>query len=218
MKTPTIIDTVYVAGEIESVLWTSVVDHEGLQDLPLEDRALLIHRLDQVYQWQIDFSRQIRQGDSYRFAFEREVRPDGSMRSGHLLSAELVNQGRSFTALWFDPNGDGQGTYYDLDGNSVRRAFLTKPLEFRRISSRFSGSRLHPTLNVRRAHRGIDYAADSGTPIMATGDGVVVHRGPRGDSATPSSCSTSTVSRPVTGICDPSPRAFGWARGSNRET
>ncbi|MGI9626071.1 MAG: M23 family metallopeptidase, partial [Longimicrobiales bacterium] len=90
--------------------------------------------------------------------------------------AELINEGRSYHAIWFDPNGDGDGTYYDLEGQSVRRAFLKKPLEFRRISSRYAGRRFHPVLQRWRAHRGVDYSAASGTPIQATGDGVVIRR------------------------------------------
>jgi len=179
--TPIFVDTLYAAGEIESVLWTAVIRNPALVSLPVEDRARLLDYLDRVFQWQVDFSRQIRVGDTYRFAFEREVRPDGSFRAGRLLAAELVNSGTPFHAVWFDPNDDGEGSYYDLEGKSVRRAFLLKPLEYRRISSRFTLSRLHPVLNRYRAHRGIDYAADSGTPVMATSDGVVVQRGPRGE-------------------------------------
>ncbi len=179
--TPIFVDTLYAAGEIESVLWTAVIRNPALAGLPVEDRARLLDHLDRVFQWQVDFSRQIRVGDTYRFAFEREVRPDGSFRAGRLLAAELVNSGTAFHAVWFDPNDDGEGSYYDLDGKSVRRAFLLKPLEYRRISSRFSAARLHPVLNRVRAHRGIDYAADSGTPVMATADGVVTQRGPRGE-------------------------------------
>jgi murein DD-endopeptidase MepM/ murein hydrolase activator NlpD len=181
VQTPVFVDTLYAAGEIESVLWTAVIRNPALAGLPVEDRARLIDHLDRVFQWQVDFSRQIRVGDTYRFAFEREVRPDGSFRAGRLLAAELVNSGTPFHAVWFDPNGDGQGSYYDLEGKSVRRAFLLKPLEYRRISSRFSAARLHPILNRVRAHRGIDYAADSGTPVMATADGVVTLRGPQGE-------------------------------------
>ena len=178
METPVLTDTVWVAGEIRSSLWESVYGNEDLDAVVLDDRAELILELEKVFQWQVDFLRQIRTGDFYRFAFEREVRPDGSMRTGHVLSAELVNRGRSLQALWFDPNGDGKGTYYDPDGNSVRRAFLKSPIALRyRISSGFSNGRLHPILKKWRAHRGVDFAANSGTPIRTTGNGRVTRRG-----------------------------------------
>jgi len=180
LETPTTTDTLFVAGSIESMLWYAVLRNPDLESVPALDRVALIHRLDQVFQWQVDFSRQIREGDRYRFVFEREVRPDGSMRSGRLLAAELVNQGTPYRAFRFDPNGDGRGTYYDEEGRSVRRAFLRKPLEFRYISSRFNPSRFHPVLKTWRAHTGVDYAANPGTPVMATGDGVVTHAGPDG--------------------------------------
>ena len=177
IETPVYADTLYVSGEIESLLWYAVHANAALTSVPPADRNELIHDLDQVFQWQIDFSRQIQVGDTYRFAFEREVRPDGSMRSGRLLAAELVNSGTSYLAIWFDPNGDGRGSYFDGEGRSVRRAFLLKPLEFRRISSQFSNSRYHPILQTWRSHRGVDYAAAAGTEVMATADGVVTQRG-----------------------------------------
>ena len=177
IETPVLSDTVWVAGEIRSSLWESVYGNEDLEGVVRDDRAELILELEKVFQWQVDFLRQIRTGDFYRFAFEREVRPDGTMRTGHVLSAELVNRGRSLKALWFDPNGDGSGTYYDAEGNSVRRAFLKSPIELRyRISSGFSSSRLHPVLKTWRAHRGVDFAANTGTPVRATGNGVVTRR------------------------------------------
>lgn len=177
VSTPVFVDTLFASGEIESVLWNAVVGNPVLGGMPVSDRNRLIDHLDRVFQWQVDFSRQIRVGDTYRFVFEREVRPDGSMRAGRLLAAELVNSGTPYHAIWFAPNDDGEGSYFDLDGESVRRAFLLRPLAYRRISSRFTAARFHPVLNRWRAHRGVDYAADRGTEIMATSDGVVIHRG-----------------------------------------
>jgi murein DD-endopeptidase MepM/ murein hydrolase activator NlpD len=176
IRTPVYVDTLFASGEIDSDLWSAVVFNDALATMTFEDRNTMIDHLDQVFQWQVDFSRQIRIGDTYRFAFERVVRPDGSMRSGRLLVAELVNSGAAYHAIWFDPNGDGRGSYFDLEGESVRRAFLLKPLAYRRISSRFTNSRYHPILNTWRSHRGVDYAADAGTEIMATADGVVTER------------------------------------------
>lgn len=177
VPTPIYVDTILASGEIEDVLWNAVVHNPALETLTFADRNSLIDHLDRVFQWQVDFSRQIRVGDTYRFVFEREVRPDGSMRAGRLLAAELVNQRTPFHAVYFDPNDDGRGSYFDLEGESVRRAFLLKPLSYRRISSRFTNARFHPILRTWRSHRGVDYAADSGTEIMATSDGVIIERG-----------------------------------------
>ncbi len=180
VQTPVWTDTVFVAGEIERDLWSAVVLNAGLDEMPRGDRARVIDLMDRVFQWQLDFSRQIRAGDSYRLAFEREVRPDGSMRSGRILAAELVNRGAPLYAIWFDLHDDGTGGYYDLEGESLRRAFLKAPLEFRRISSRFNPNRMHPIHNERRAHIGVDYAAATGTPVMATSDGTIQVRGVQG--------------------------------------
>ena len=181
VHTPIQVDTLYASGVVRSNLWNAVIDNPDMARLRSPDRALVIHWMDQVFQWQIEFSRQVQTGDSYRFVLEGEFRPDGSMRGGHIIAAEFVNSGTAYRAIWFDPNEDGEGTFYDEDGMSVRRAFLMKPLEFRRISSSFSNARLHPIHNYVRAHRGVDYAANAGTPVMATGDGVVIHAGWKGE-------------------------------------
>jgi murein DD-endopeptidase MepM/ murein hydrolase activator NlpD len=180
VETPVWTDTIAVAGVIERDLWSAVVLNPDLDVMPRSDRAEVIHLMDRVFQWQLDFSRQIQRGDSYRLIFEREVRPDGSMRSGRILAAELMNSGTPLYAIWFDLEGDEVGGYYDLAGESLRRAFIRAPLEYRRISSTFSMSRFHPILQVNRPHIGVDYAAAMGTPVMATADGTVARRGVNG--------------------------------------
>ena len=180
VRTPVWSDTLAVGGVIETDLWTAVVLNPALAQMPRSDRAQVIHLLDRVFQWQLDFSRQIQRGDSYRLVFEREVRPDGSMRSGRILAAELVNSGSPLYAVWFDLHGDDVGGYYDLGGESLQRAFIRAPLEYRRISSRFNRNRFHPILRIPRPHIGVDYAAGTGTPVMATADGVVTQRGVNG--------------------------------------
>src|SRR5690606_19593077 len=89
IEAPSYVDTMFASGEIESELWTAVVMNPALATMKAADRNEMIHHLDQVFQWQVDFYRQIQKGDTYRFAIERQVRPDGSMRSGRLLAAEL---------------------------------------------------------------------------------------------------------------------------------
>lgn len=182
VETPVWVDTIYGSGRIleDDNLWFALGRDPALAGLPPEDVAYIIDALDRIYQWRVDFSRQIQPGDYYRLAFRREVRPDGSMRAGHIVAAELYNGGKSIAAIRFDPDGDGSADYYDYEGKSLRGAFLKKPLEFRRISSVFTRGRKHPILGVWRAHRGVDYAASSGTPVYATGSGTVTFRGWKG--------------------------------------
>ena len=142
----------------------------------------VISRMVDVLAWDINFQKDLRVGDTYRVLYRRKFRP-GSRTSDRIriLAVEFVNQGRKYTAVYFEGE-DGNGSYYDTRGSSVSRSFLRYPVEFRRISSRFSHSRFHPVLKVRRPHYGVDFAARPGTPIRAVGDGRVTRAGWKGGS------------------------------------
>lgn len=180
IETEVQVDTLVVRGTIERDLYTAFVEDPELVQMPLNDRWEVGLEMAQVFQWQLDFHKQIHRGDGFGIVFEREVRPDGSMRDARILAAEIHSAGKVLNAIWFDLHGDGVGGYYDLEGNSLKRSFLKAPLDFRRISSSFSTGRLHPILNVTRAHNGVDYAAASGTEVRATADGTITVRGVSG--------------------------------------
>ncbi len=175
-EVPVRTDTAVLTGEVRSSLYQAVLSGEGAE-VPREERERIVDLLaDKIFAWQIDFSRDLREGDKYRILYERQVRPDGTARSWRVVGALFDLSGREHSAFWYQ-NADGSGDYYDRDGESLRRAFLRAPLEFRRISSAFSTGRFHPILKRSRPHNGIDYAASSGTPIRAVGDGVVTKAG-----------------------------------------
>ena len=134
-------------------------------------------QLVEIFSGQIDFRRSLRKGDRLSVVYE-DLQADGeSMRSGKVLSAEFVNNGKSNQVVLFqDGTTHGKGQYYTFEGQSLRKAFLASPLEFTRMSSGY-GIRVHPITNDKRAHKGIDYAAPTGTPIRTVGDGVVEYAG-----------------------------------------
>ncbi len=139
----------------------------------------IIQELTRVFGWEIDFARNLRQGDHFRVLYQEIYRDGHKVRDGTLLAAEFVNQGKSYRAIRFE-DANGEIDFYTPEGRSVRRAFLRSPVEFTRISSRFSRRRFHPIKKEWREHTGVDYAAPKGTPIRATGDGRVSFQGRKG--------------------------------------
>jgi murein DD-endopeptidase MepM/ murein hydrolase activator NlpD len=132
-----------------------------------------------IFAWDIDFVLDVREGDAFVVTYERLSQDGEYRRDGPILAVEFVNQGRPYRAVRYATPG-GSPNYYTPDGHSLKKAFLRAPVEFSRISSRFNPSRRHPVLNKIRAHKGVDYAAPSGTPVRAAGDGRVKFRGVKG--------------------------------------
>ena len=156
-----------VQGVITSSLYGAVSDAG-------EDDQLAVD-LAEIFAWDVDFNTELRRGDSFRVAVEKLYLDARFVRYGRVLSAELVRGPRVVTALWFDSrNGAG---YYTPEGTPLRKAFLRSPLKFSRVSSGFTHARFHPILKTTRPHLGVDYAAPVGTPVRASGGGVVTLAG-----------------------------------------
>lgn len=156
--------TVARAGKIDSSLFAAA-DKAGLPD------AITI-QLANIFSSEIDFHRELRQGDSFRVVYE-DLSVDGrSVSSGRILAAEFINDNHKYTAYWFDSKNQTAG-YYDENGRSLKKSFLRSPLAFSRITSGFTTARFHPILKKWKAHTGVDYAAARGTPIMATANGTI---------------------------------------------
>ncbi len=134
--------------------------------------------LADIFGGDIDFHRDLRKGDRFSVIYEVHYLNGQHIRTGRVLAAEFMNNGRLYRAVWY-PGADGKGAYYTPEGKSLRKTFLRSPLEFSRVSSGF-GSRLHPFLQTWRSHKGVDYAAPMGTRIRAVADGSVEFVGGKG--------------------------------------
>lgn len=160
-----------VSGVIDSSLFVAG------QRAGLPVRAVM--ELAELFRYDIDFALDLRDGDRFTVVMEELYREGQKQRDGDLLAAEFVNQGKVHRAVRF-LDKDGRSAFYTPDGQSLRKAFFRTPLDVVRITSHFNLKRRHPILNTIRAHKGTDYAAASGTPIKATGEGKVVFQGIKG--------------------------------------
>lgn len=164
-------DIAYNRAVITNSLYQSA-DTAGLPDKTIMEMA-------EIFGWDVDFALDIRPGDHYTVVYEEQLLSGEKIGVGNILSAEFSNQNREFQAVRFTNEND-VSNYYTPDGKSMRQAFLRSPVDFRRISSHFQGSRKHPIHGFKRPHRGVDYAAATGTPIKASGDGRVAFVGRKG--------------------------------------
>jgi len=139
----------------------------------------IIMQLANIFGWDIDFALDIRSGDRFSVIYEEKYLDGVKVKDGEIIVAEFVNSGKSFRAIRYT-DSQNKTDYYSDSGRSMRKPFLRTPVDFARISSRFNLTRKHPILNTIRAHKGVDYAAATGTPIMAAGDGKVIFRGSKG--------------------------------------
>jgi len=159
------------SGEIVSSLF-GATDAADVPDRIASDMA-------EVFSGDIDFHKDLRRGDHFSLVYEAYYYQGQLVKTGKLLAAEFINDGKSYQAVYFlDPSG--REGYFTPKGESLKRAFLKSPMPFNRISSGFTRARLHPVLKVWRAHKGVDYAAPTGAPVRAVADAVVGFAGKQG--------------------------------------
>ena len=154
------------SGTISSSLWNTMVDNDI--------NPLLAIELSEIYAWTIDFFG-IQKGDNFKIIYEESFVDSISVGISDIYACKFQHQNVDFYA--FDFEQDSSSTFYNEKGESLKKAFLKAPLTYSRISSRFSNSRMHPVLKIRRPHHGVDYSAPTGTPVVSIGDGVVTKKG-----------------------------------------
>jgi murein DD-endopeptidase MepM/ murein hydrolase activator NlpD len=163
---PVVVEMRSVSGVINSSLWETMVESNTDPNLANE--------LSEIFAWTIDFFG-IRKGDYYKVYYEDLMVDGQSIGIGKVRAALINHMGSDQYSFYFE--GGEQADYFDEKGGSMRRTFLKAPLRFKRISSKFSYSRYHPILKIRRPHTGVDYAAGEGTPVYTVGEGIVIEKG-----------------------------------------
>lgn len=173
-RLPWTTDTVVVGGTIHSNLYQAM-DSSAAKYFPAHAKDELAWALADIFEYKVDMSRDLQEGDQFHALVERAVGPEGITKVGKVLAANFSLSGSDVQAIRFEEAGRS-AQYYDATGKSLRAQFLRAPLEFRRISSNF-GSRFHPILGRLKNHKGTDYAASAGTPVRAIGDATVIRAG-----------------------------------------
>ena len=152
----------FASGTIETSLWDAMIGNGMNPELAVD--------LSEIFAWTVDFFG-LQKGDRFKIIYEEKFVGDKSVEIGKIYGAEFISSGIPILAIPLIQ--DGEESFYDADGNSLRKAFLKAPLRFSRISSRYSSGRMHPILRIVRPHFGVDYAAPVGTPVHSVGDGKV---------------------------------------------
>lgn len=161
----------FIEGSIENSLFYDA-SQAGLSDR-------MIMELAAIFGWDVDFALDLRTGDSFNLLYEEKFLDGELIGEGNILAAQFINQGNTYTAIRYTDSLDNS-SYFTPEGDSMRKTFLRSPIDFARISSSFKSRRKHPVLGLTRAHKGTDYAAKTGTPIKATGEGKIIWRGTKG--------------------------------------
>jgi murein DD-endopeptidase MepM/ murein hydrolase activator NlpD len=163
-ETPVTKSPAHLSGKVESTLYESLIAAGG--------NAYLVNRFADVFNWDIDFYREVQNGDTFKVITEKKYANGEFVGFGRVIAAEYVNQGRELHGYYFESQDEKVKGYFDDKGKCLEKTFLKNPMEIARITSRY-GQRFHPVLKRRKQHNGVDYGASRGTPFWTVADGTV---------------------------------------------